>query len=151
MDFYSKDIKSVFNQTKSNLNGLKNDEAHSRLILNGKNVLPQSKQQSKILRFLKQFCDVMIVILFVASFISITVAIAEKSYGEMIDGFIILAIVIINAILGFVQEVKAEKSVKELLTMTEPEVKIKRSGEYIKIHSSELVFGDIVFLEAVLD
>lgn len=148
MDFYSKDIKSVFNQTKSNLNGLKNDEAHSRLILNGKNVLPQSKQQSKILRFLKQFCDVMIVILFVASFISITVAIAEKSYGEMIDGFIILAIVIINAILGFVQEEKAEKSVKELLTMTEPEVKIKRSGEYIKIHSSELVFGDIVFLEA---
>ena len=148
MNFYSKDIDQSLKLTQSNTFGLDNVETKKRLEINGKNILPQKKQESKLVRFLKQFCDIMIIILLVASSISITVAIVEKTYSEMVDGFIILAIVFLNAIIGFVQEIKAEKEMKALLSMSEPEAKVKRNGEIIKIHSSELVVGDIVLLEA---
>ncbi len=148
MTFFFLFIDQNLKLTQSNASGLDNNEAQKRLEKNGKNILPQKKQESKLARFLKQFCDIMIIILLIASVISITVAILEKTYSEMIDGFIILAIVVINAVIGFVQELKAEKEMKALLSMSEPEAKVKRNGEIVKIHSSELVVGDIVLLEA---
>ncbi len=148
MIFHSKDIENILKSTQSSEFGLGVEDAKKRLEKNGKNVLPQKKQESKIVRFLKQFCDIMIIILLVASAISITVAIVEKTYSEMVDGFIILAIVVINAIIGFVQELKAEREMKALLSMSEPEAKVKRNSEIVKVHSSELVVGDVVLLEA---
>ena len=105
---YDKNIEESLKLTNSQKSGLSQEQVIQRQA-EGENVLPQKKQKSKILRFLQQFCDIMIIILLVASVISITIAIVEKSYSEMIDGFIILAIVFINAVLGFVQEIKAEK------------------------------------------
>ena len=148
MNFCDKDIETTLQETKSNQNGLTEIEAKKRLEQNGPNVLPQKKPKSKVARFFEQFKDVMIIILLVAAIISIVVAIVEKTYSEMVDGFIIFAIVLINAIMGFVQELKAEKEMKALLSMSEPEVKVFRDGELKKVHSSEIVVGDVISLEA---
>ena len=77
MTFHSKDIENILKSTQSSGLGLSVEDAKKRLEKNGKNVLPQKKQESKIVRFLKQFCDIMIIILLVASAISITAAIVE--------------------------------------------------------------------------
>ena len=148
MKAYTKSTEDCLKQTNSNIDGLSLEDAQKRLQQYGPNLLPQKKQKSKFVRFLEQFKDIMIIILFVASAISITIAIVEKTYSEMVDGFIILAIVLLNAIMGFVQEIKAEKEMKALLSMSEPEAKVKRDGQIIKIHSSEIVVGDIIVLEA---
>lgn len=145
---FTKNIEQTLKHTKSNVDGLSVNEAEFRLGKNGLNLLPQKKPKSKLSRFMAQFKDIMIIILLVAAVISITVAIIEKTYTEMIDGFIIFAIVLANAIMGFVQELKAEKDMKALLSLSEPEAKVKRDGEVVKIHSSEIVVGDIVVLEA---
>ncbi|MBO5884301.1 MAG: cation-translocating P-type ATPase [Clostridia bacterium] len=148
MKHYTKTVEQSLSQTKTQKTGLSSQEAKDRLAQNGPNLLPQKKPTPMIIRFLKQFCDIMIIILFVAAAISITIAIVENTPSEMIDGFIILAIVLANAILGFVQEVKAEKEMKALLSMSEPETKVIRDGEIVKVHSSEVVVGDIIVLEA---
>ena len=148
MKAYTKKIEETLKEVNSSTSGLTTEEAQKRLEQNGPNLLPQKKPTPLIVKFLQQFCDIMIIILFIAAAISITIAIVENQPSEMVDGFIILAIVLINALLGFIQEVKAEKEMKALLAMSEPEAKVKRNGEIIKIHSSEIVVGDIVVLEA---
>lgn len=145
---YTKSIEQCLKETTSSKEGLSSEEVEKRLSQNGLNVLPQKKQKNKFLRFLEQFKDIMIIILLVAAAISITIAIVEKTYSEMVDGFIILAIVLVNAIMGFVQELKAEKDMKALLNLSEPEVKVKRDGEIVKVHASQIVVGDIILLEA---
>ena len=148
MEYYTKNIEESLKETKSQIAGLTTNEAQQRLEKFGKNELPKKKPTPLVVQFLKQFCDIMIIILFIAAAISITIAIVEKTYEDMIDGFIILAIVFANAILGFVQELNAQKEMKALLSMSEPECKVKRDGEIVKVHSSEVVVGDIVVLEA---
>ena len=146
--FYDKDVEQTLKQTNSTVEGLSSSEAQKRLEQYGENVLPQKKPKSKLVRFLSQFADVMIIILFVAAMISIVIAIVEKEYSEMIDGFIIFAIVLLNAVLGFVQEMKAEKEMKALISMSEPEVKVFRDGELKKVQSHAIVVGDVISLEA---
>ena len=98
-------------------------------------------------RFIKQFNDFMIIILIIASIIS---AFVSKMQGEnsYIDSIIIIAIVILNAIMGLVQESKAEKSIEALKKMTTPMAKVKREGRINTISSKEIVPGDIIILEA---
>ena len=146
--FYDKDVEQTLKQTHSSALGLSSSEAQKRLEQYGANVLPQKKAKSKLVRFLSQFADVMIIILFIAAMISIVIAIVEKEYSEMIDGFIIFAIVLLNAVLGFVQEMKAEKEMKALISMSEPEVKVLRDGELKKVQSHAIVVGDVISLEA---
>ena len=145
---YDKTIEECLKQVDSNKNGLSEKTASERLEKYGKNLLPQKKQKSKVARFFSQFKDIMIVILLVAAIISITIAIVQKTYSEMIDGFIIFAIVILNAVIGYVQEIKAEQEMKALLSMSEPYCKVLRDGEIKKIPSQNVVIGDIVVLEA---
>lgn len=148
MTHYNEKIENCIENFKSSKNGLTLTEANYRLGKNGKNELPQKKPTPNIVKFLRQFCDIMIIILFVASAISITMAIVQKTYSEMIDGFIILGIVFANALIGFLQEKKSENELKALQKMSEPEAKVRRDGEVKKILSNEIVVGDIVILEA---
>ena len=90
----------------------------------------------------------MIIILLVASVVSITIGIVERKASEIVDGLIILLIVLMNAIFGVVQEYKAEKSLEALSRLTEPECLVLREGKLTKINTKQLVLGDIVMLEA---
>lgn len=106
------------------------------------------KKQSLVSRFFEQFFDFMIIVLLVASAISIIIGIVERTAGEIVDGCIILAIVIMNAIFGVAQEYKAEKSLEALNKLSQPECFVLREGIMKKISTPELVIGDIVVLDS---
>lgn len=127
--------------------GLTNEEVNKRSQQYGENKLEDKQKENIIVKFIKQFNDFMIIILIIASIIS---AVIEKMQGsnDYLDSIIIIAIVIFNAIMGVVQEEKAEKSLEALKKMTAPVVKVKREGRVRQIKSEELVPGDIVILEA---
>ena len=127
--------------------GLTADEVNRRFQEYGENKLDDKPKEGIIIKFFKQFNDFMIIILIIASIVS---AVIEKIQGsnDYLDSIIIIAIVVFNAIMGIVQEAKAEKSLEALQNMTAPIVKVRREGRIKQIHSSELVPGDIVILEA---
>ena len=136
--------------TKLNTNektGLNQTQVKQKQEKEGKNKLADKKKESIIIKFLKQFNDFMIIILIIASIIS---ALVSKMQGEndYIDSIIIIAIVILNAIMGVVQEAKAEKSIEALKKLTPQKTKVIREGKTEEINSEELVKGDIIILEA---
>mgnify|MGYP002534802368 CR=1 FL=1 len=139
------EVLETFNTTKK---GLSSKEANLRLEKDGLNQPKEGKKKSRVLKFLAQFKDIMIVILIVAAIISIAVAIKENQTSELVDGLIILGIVLINAIIGYLQENKAENALEKLKSLTKPDAKVLRDGELVKISSSHLVKGDVVILEA---
>ena len=141
-------LQEVRKTLKTNLEyGLNEQEAKIRLNQYGENKLDEKKKESLILRFIKQFNDFMIIILIIASIISAIVAKLEGS-NDYMDSIIIIAIVIFNAIMGLLQEAKAEKSIEALKKMTSPTAKVKRDGKVVQVESSKVVPGDIVILEA---
>ncbi|MCI8654874.1 MAG: calcium-translocating P-type ATPase, PMCA-type [Clostridia bacterium] len=127
--------------------GLQEDEVKRRQEQYGKNKLEDKPKESIVIKFLKQFNDFMIIILILASVVS---ALISKMQGEngYIDSIIIIAIVILNAIMGVVQESKAEKSIEALQKMTPRKAKTIRDGITNEINAEELVPGDIIILEA---
>ena len=126
--------------------GLSNSEALARLKKYGKNELKSKKKESIIIKFLKQFNDFMIIILIVASIVSAVISKIEGN-GDYIDSIIIVFIVVLNAIMGVIQEEKAEKSLEALKNMSAPLAKVKRDGKVIEIPAVDVVPGDIVKLE----
>lgn len=126
--------------------GLSNQEAKKRLAQNGENKLEEKKKTNILIKFLEQFNDFMIIILLLAALTSAVMAYIEKT-GEYVDSIIIVAIVIFNALMGLIQEYKAEKSLEALAKMSAPIAKVKRDGKILEIPSSQIVIGDIVFLE----
>ncbi len=148
MKSYANDIESNLKQFDTNANGLSHAEAKSRLERDGKNVLLQKKKTPAILKFLAQFKDVLIAVLIVSAIISIILGVVEKSTEEFVDAGIIFLVVLINAIIGYIQERKSEKAMEALKNMTKPYCKVVRNGRSIKIKTEELVVGDIVLLEA---
>lgn len=128
--------------------GLTQQEAEERLLKNGENKLETIKKTNYFLKFLSQFKDVMVLILICAAIVSLVFAIVQKSSTELIDAIIIFAIVLINATLGFLQELKAENALESLKKMSQPYSLVIRDGEEKKVKTSELVVGDIVLLEA---
>lgn len=138
-------ISDVCSELKSGKTGLSSKEAKLRLNKYGKNEFEKPKKTPLALRFVKQIVDPMIIILLVAAAISVVVSIANKeSFADM---FIILAVVIINAILGVYQESKAERSIEALQKMTAPTTIVMRDAKLQEIPSSEIVVGDVVLLE----
>lgn len=109
--------------------------------------MQDKKKESIIVRFIKQFGDFMIIILIIASIISAVMAYLEGT-GDYIDSIIIIAIVVFNAIMGLVQEAKAEKSLEALKKMSSPNAKVKRDGKIVTIKSEEVVVGDIIILDS---
>lgn len=127
--------------------GLTEKEVKERKEKYGKNKLEEKKKESFIVKFIKQFNDFMIIILIIASIIS---AVVSKMQGEndYVDSIIIIVIVVFNALMGVIQEAKAEKSIEALKQMTPQLAKTIRSGKPVEINAEELVKGDIIILDA---
>ena len=128
-------------------NGLADEEVKVRQEKDGKNKLEEKKKDSFFIKFLKQFNDFMIIILIIASIVS---AFVSKMQGEndYVDSIIIIGIVVFNALMGVIQEAKAEKAIESLKQMTPQIAKVIRNGKKIEINAEELVKGDIIELEA---
>ena len=146
MKHYSENISSVLLETKSSVEGLTSAEAEKRLAENGKNKLAEGKKISLLRRFINQLMDPMILILLAAAGISGVLAVVENE--SFTDVIIILAVVIINAVLGVYQESKAEKAIEALQEMSAATSKVLRDGKIMSVPSEELVVGDVVLLEA---
>ncbi|MBQ7896277.1 MAG: calcium-translocating P-type ATPase, PMCA-type [Oscillospiraceae bacterium] len=146
MKFYCEEKEAVLEQFNTSPEGLTEQEAQRRLEENGKNKLAAPPGKSLFQRFLEQLTDPMIIILLAAAAISGVLAVVEgESFADVI---IILAVVIINAVLGVYQESKAEKAIEALQEMSAATSKVLRDGKIVSIHSEDLVVGDIVLLEA---
>ena len=152
MKYYLEDVREVFKRTESSENGLSQSEAERRLEKYGKNKLAQAKQKSLVRRFFEQLADPMIIILIVAAVISAVTTVYEgKVSGSPsfpTDTVIILAVVLINAVLGVLQESKAEKAIAALQEMTPATSRVLRGGAECTVPSRTLVPGDVVLLSA---
>ncbi len=146
MKYYLKSIDEAFKEVNSDSHGLSSEEAEQRLEENGRNKLAESKKDSIVRRFLTQLADPMIIILIAAAAISgVTSYYSGESFADVI---IILAVVIINAILGILQESKAEKAIEALQEMSAATSKVLRDGKLVHVKSEELTVGDVIMLEA---
>ncbi|MBR3687087.1 MAG: cation-translocating P-type ATPase [Clostridia bacterium] len=151
MKFYCEDKETVLRELDASSDGLTSAEAEKRLAENGKNKLVEAKKESLIVRFFKQLAEPMTIILLVAAAISAGVEIyngLQHGFEFPADVVIILAVVLINAILGVLQESKAEKAIEALQAMSKAQSKVIRDGKQISIPSEDLVVGDIIVLEA---
>lgn len=132
---------------RTNINtGLSEQEVRKRQKEYGQNKLDEKKKTNIFIKFLLQFNDFMIIILLIAAVVSAIMSYIEKT-GDYIDSIIIIAIVMFNALMGLIQESKAEKSLEALAKLSAPKAKVKRDGKVYEIQSQDLVPGDIVFLE----
>lgn len=146
MKYYCEECSTVLSDVRSTEGGLSGQEAAKRLKEHGKNKLVEGKKASLLKRLVKQLMDPMILILLAAAAISGVLAVIEgESFADVI---IILAVVIINAVLGVYQENKAEKAIEALQEMSAATSKVLRDGKIMTVHSEDLVVGDIVLLEA---
>ena len=142
-------MKEWYQQTKEELlehfrvteHGLTGEEAGKRLAENGENVLKEGKRKSTLQVFFEQFCDLLVVILIIAALISMV-------SGNVESTIVIIAVIVLNAILGTVQHAKAEKSLDSLKSLSSPSAKVMRDGHKIEVPSAQVVPGDILYLEA---
>lgn len=139
--WYRMSKDEVLNTLGVSTDGLSSDKAKELLEKNGKNVLQESKKKSVLQVFLSQFADLLVIILIIAAIISIF-------SGNLESTIVIFAVIILNAILGTVQHVKAEKSLESLKSLSSPSAKVIRDGVKIEIDSTDVVEGDIIVLEA---
>ena len=132
-------MKEWYQQTKEEI--LSQFQAEKILAEKGENVLEEGKRKSTLQVFLEQFCDLLVVILIIAALISMV-------SGNVESTVVILAVIILNAILGTVQHAKAEKSLDSLKSLSSPNAKVLRDGQKVEIPSAKVVPGDILYLEA---
>ena len=152
MNFYQNDKQEVLSALGSGELGLSANEAADRLEKNGKNKLVEAQKESLFVKFLKQLAEPMTIILIVAAAISagleIYNGVAEGHWAFPTDVVIIMAVVLINAILGVFQESKAEKAIEALQEIAAATSKVIRDGKQISVKSEDIVVGDIIVLEA---
>jgi len=141
MNFHTLDIEKTIETLDSSLNGLNNSVAESRLQEHGKNEIVEQKKKPIWKMFLQQFADFMIIVL-------MTAAVIAGVIGDISDSYVILLIVILNAVIGFVQEYRAEKAMEALKKMAASNTLVIRGGQTLSIPASNLVAGDVVILEA---
>lgn len=127
--------------------GLNSNEVHLRSEKYGKNVLEEKKRKSIIRKFFEQFSDFMVIVLLIAAGISFITSYLDGN-NDILDPLIILAIVVVNAVTGVVQESRAEKAINALKKLSAPNTKVLRSGKQFDIPSADVVPGDIIFLSA---
>ena len=127
--------------------GLNYEEVKIRQVKYGKNKLKDKPKESILTKFIKQFNDFMIIILIIASIVSAGISFFQHE-NDYIDSVIIIAIVVLNAIMGVIQEEKAQKAIEALNKMTPPKAKVVRENKISEINAEELVLGDLIILEA---
>ena len=164
MDSYNFETKSISETllvlSSDKKNGLKEQEVNDRLLKHGENKLQEKKKKPWFLVFLSQLNNPMIYVLFAAIAVTIGVSIYDTikvvnsgqpfdflSVGDWPDVIIILIVILMNGIIGTVQEIKAESSLEALKKLSSPETTVLRDGKKLKVKSSNLVPGDIVYLE----
>lgn len=147
-NYYKKNINQCLSDFDTNVSGLREEQAKERLLQSQKYLIKSEKKQSFISKFFAQIKEFMVLVLLISGIISIVIGATENSTSEIIDGAIILGIVVVNALFGVYQERKSEKAIESLKDLTQPETNVLRNGKVVKIKTTELVFGDIVCLEA---
>jgi Ca2+-transporting ATPase len=133
-------VEETLKNLNSNLNGLTNQQAQENLIKYGKNELVEEKKAGPLRLFLGQFRDILILILIIA-------ALAAYYVGDTLDAIVILIVVLINAIVGFIQEYRAEKAMEKLKGLISSEAVVIRDSQEQKVTAGDLTIGDIVLLE----
>jgi Ca2+-transporting ATPase len=139
--YYLQTKAKVLEELKTGSGGLSSQQAKDSLAKYGKNTLIEGKKKTTLQVFLEQFKDLMVIILIIAAVIS-------AFTGELESTLVIIAVLILNAILGTVQHIKAEKSLESLKSLSSPSAKVLRDGKKIEIDSKDVVPGDIMLLEA---
>ena len=139
--YYLQTKAKVLEELKTGSGGLSSQQAKDNLAKYGKNALIEGKRKTTLQVFLEQFKDLMVIILIIAAVIS-------AFTGELESTLVIIAVLILNAILGTVQHIKAEKSLESLKSLSSPSAKVLRDGKKIEIDSKDVVPGDIMLLEA---
>lgn len=141
MNWYNTTIEHTFEKLGTSQQGLSADLAASKLAEHGPNELQESKKKSVLGILISQFKDVMILILLAAAVIS-------GFIGDLTDTIVILVIVVLNAVIGFIQEYRAEKAMEALKKMSVTQAKVYRDGAIQPLPATELVPGDLIMLEA---
>ena len=137
---YQVDTEKIFDRLNTSLQGLPASTAKTRLDQHGLNVLTETHHKSWFVRYLEQFKDLMIVLLTVSGVISLFL-------GDSRTGFVLFALVIFNTLIGFTQEYKAERIMESLVRLVVPEAKVKRDDKLVIIASTEIVVGDVIYIE----
>jgi len=139
--FHAIDVDVLIQRLKTQATGLDPAEASRRLDLHGPNRLPQGAQRSAVTRFMLQFHNLLIYVLIAA-------AVLAAAIGHVTDALVIMAVVLLNAIIGYVQEGRAESAMEAIRAMIDPHESVLRGGQRLTIAADQVVPGDIVLLEA---
>ena len=144
--WYTKEIGQILNELNTSIKiGLGKQDVQIRREEFGKNLLQEQKKENIFVKFIKQFNDFMIIILIIASIVSAGISYIQGE-NDYFDSIIIIAIVILNAIMGLIQEERAEKTIESLKKLTPQVARVLREGEIIEINAEDLVPGDIIEL-----
>ena len=143
---YQMKLDEVFKEVDSSQNGLSSKEAKERLSTYGENTLKEKNKKSAFRILLNQFSNMMILFLILVGIVSLVYSIIN---GEsVIESIVIFGCIIVNTIMGFIQEMKSENAIDSLKTMTKSKAKVKRDGVLVEVDTKELVIGDVISLEA---
>lgn len=148
MIYYHETGDAVLNDLNSSMTGLTKEQVQEKKAQCGENKLREKKKKTTLQRFAEQFKDVMIIILLAAAVISFVIACIEGDTKEFFEPVLILLIVVVNAIMGVMQESKAEKALDALKGLSAPHARVIRDGKEEVIDAIDLVPGDIIHLEA---
>ena len=143
---YEMTKEEVFESVRSSEKGLKTEQAEERLQAYGENVLKEKNKKNPIKIFFSQFSNMMVLLLILVGVVSLVYSIVN---GEsVIESVVIFSCLLINVIMGFVQEMKSENAIDALKTMTQSKVQVKRDGVWVEIDTAKLVVGDVIQLDA---
>ncbi len=148
MAFFNQSLNDILKMTNSSFGGLSEEGAKKNREQFGENRLEKKKKISLLSMFFNQFKNLMVIVLLISALISFVIALATKEYNDLFEGGLIFVIVILNAIIGVVQEKRADDAIALLSKRTEPFAKVYRDGKIKKIPLEEVVVGDKVVLKA---
>ena len=143
---YEMTKEEVFESVRSSEKGLKTEQAEERLQAYGENVLKEKNKKSPIKIFFSQFSNMMVLLLILVGVVSLVYSIVNSE--SVIESVVIFSCLLINVIMGFVQEMKSENAIDALKTMTQSKVQVKRDGVWVEIDTAKLVVGDVIQLDA---
>ncbi len=147
MEFYRCEKTEVLNAVKSQESGLTTQEVENRVKTYGLNVLAEEKKKSAIALFFSQFNDFMTILLMIAAGISAVLSFITKDRNDLVDTIILLVIILLNNVVGFIQQYRADNALEKMKNMSVCRVKVRRNGKDILLDGKFLTVGDIVFFE----